>query len=120
MRVRSTITVIPVTGAEVAMGQLASVEVCAGAGGQALGLKQAGFAHQGLVELDADACQTLHRHRAARCPVIQADLEVDGRVCGHVDLLAGGLPCLPFSIAGKQLGHHDERNPFRMRCGSSK
>jgi DNA (cytosine-5)-methyltransferase 1 len=94
MRVRSS--------AEGAMEQLTSVELCAGAGGQALGLEQAGFAHQGLVELDADACQTLHRNRAARWPVIQADLaQVDGRAFGHIDLLAGGLPCPPFSVAGK-------------------
>ncbi|GAA0774990.1 DNA cytosine methyltransferase [Roseibium denhamense] len=29
-----------------------------------------------------------------------------------VDLLAGGLPCPPFSVAGKQLGEKDERNLF--------
>jgi DNA (cytosine-5)-methyltransferase 1 len=113
MRVRFTITVIPDTSAEDAMEQLTSVELCAGAGGQALGLERAGFAHQGLVELDADACQTLRRNRAGRWPVIQADLaEVDGRVFGRVDLLAGGLPCPPFTVAGKQLGQRDERDLF--------
>jgi DNA (cytosine-5)-methyltransferase 1 len=30
----------------------------------------------------------------------------------HVDLLSGGLPCPPFSIAGKKLGESDERNLF--------
>ena len=96
------------------MGQLGSVEICAGAWRvQALGLEQAGFAHQGVVELDADACQTLRRNRAAQWTVIQADLaEVDGRAFRHVDLLSGGLPCPPFSIAGKQLGQHDERDLF--------
>jgi hypothetical protein len=96
-----------------AVEQLTSVEICAGAGGQALGLEQAGFAHQGVVELDADACRTLWRNKAARWTIIQADVaEVDGRKFAQVDLLAGGLPCPPFSIAGKQRGHHDERDLF--------
>jgi DNA (cytosine-5)-methyltransferase 1 len=93
--------------------QLTSVEICAGAGGQALGLEQAGFAHQGVVELDADACQTLQRNRGARWGIIQSDLaEVDGRAFPQTDLLAGGVPCSPFSIAGKQLGRDDERDLF--------
>lgn len=29
-----------------------------------------------------------------------------------IDLLAGGLPCPPFSVSGKQLGELDERNLF--------
>ena len=83
------------------------------ADGHALGLEQAGFAHQGVIDLDADACQTLRRNRAAQWTIIQADLaEVDGRAFRHVDLLSGGLPCPPFSIAGKQLGQHDERDLF--------
>jgi DNA (cytosine-5)-methyltransferase 1 len=36
----------------------------------------------------------------------------DGRPFKGTDLLAGGLPCPPFSIAGKQLGELDERNLF--------
>jgi DNA (cytosine-5)-methyltransferase 1 len=31
---------------------------------------------------------------------------------GDVDLIAGGVPCPPFSIAGKQLGSDDERDMF--------
>jgi DNA (cytosine-5)-methyltransferase 1 len=93
--------------------QLTSVEICAGAGGQALGLEQAGFAHRGVVELDAAACQTLKRNRGARWSIIRSDLaEVDGRAFSETDLLAGGVPCPPFSIAGKQLGRDDERDLF--------
>jgi DNA (cytosine-5)-methyltransferase 1 len=93
--------------------QLTSVEICAGAGGQALGLEQAGFVHQGVVELDPSACQTLQRNRGARWSIIQADLaEVDGRAFAGADLLSGGVPCPPFSIAGKQLGRDDERDLF--------
>jgi DNA (cytosine-5)-methyltransferase 1 len=89
-----------------------SIEFCAGAGGQALGLEQAGFDHAALVEIEADFCKTLRLNRPqwdVRC----ADMnEFDGRSFKGVDLLAGGLPCPPFSVAGKQLGDLDERNLF--------
>ncbi len=39
--------------------QLTSIEICAGAGGQAIGLHQAGFGHLALVEIDAHAVETL-------------------------------------------------------------
>jgi DNA (cytosine-5)-methyltransferase 1 len=89
------------------------VEICAGAGGQALGLEQAGFEHEAAVEIDADACETLRRNRGARWKVVEDDVaNLDGRPFAGIDLLAGGVPCPPFSIAGKQLGHGDERDLF--------
>ena len=95
------------------MGELTSLEICAGAGGQALGLEQAGFTHEAAVELDADACETLRRNRGAEWKIIEDDVaNVDGRAFRHVDLLAGGVPCPPFSIAGKQLGQDDDRDLF--------
>lgn len=91
---------------------LTSVEMCAGAGGQALGLEQAGFEHEALVEIDAHCCNTLRENRP-HWNVIEEDLGgFDGRPYKGVDLLAGGLPCPPFSIAGKQLGKNDERDLF--------
>ena len=91
---------------------LFSVEMCAGAGGQALGLEHAGFAHTALVEIDEDCCRTLRFNRP-QWNVHCTDLSgFDGRPYQGVDLLAGGLPCPPFSIAGKQLGERDERNLF--------
>lgn len=92
--------------------QMNSVEMCAGAGGQALGLERAGFQHACLIENDFDACATL-RHNRPNWDVQRQDLnDFDGRPFRGVELLAGGLPCPPFSRAGKQLGESDERNLF--------
>ncbi|AWE41734.1 MULTISPECIES: DNA cytosine methyltransferase [unclassified Actinobaculum] len=89
-----------------------SVELCAGAGGQALGLEQAGFEHVALVEYDAWASSTLRLNRP-QWNVVEDDLnEWDGARYKGVDLVAGGVPCPPFSVAGKQLGASDERDLF--------
>ena len=89
-----------------------SIEFCAGAGGQALGLEQAGFDHNALIEIEPDFAATLRFNRPnwdVRC----ADMNgFDGRPFAGTELFAGGLPCPPFSIAGKQLGELDERNLF--------
>jgi len=92
---------------------LRSVEICAGAGGQALGLEQAGFGHEAVVEIDADACETLRLNRGSAWKVVEGDVAgLDGRAFRGIDLLAGGVPCPPFSIAGRQLGADDERDLF--------
>lgn len=89
-----------------------SIEFCAGAGGQALGLEQAGFRHEALVEIERDFARTLTLNRPSWDVRVEDMNEFDGRPFKGVDLLAGGLPCPPFSIAGKQLGERDERNLF--------
>ncbi|MCH0570929.1 DNA (cytosine-5-)-methyltransferase [Streptomyces sp. MUM 136J] len=97
------------------MADLKAVEICAGAGGQALGLELAGFDHALAVELDKNAVATLKENRAGwdvRCGDV-ADEEIwKPEEFKGVDLLAGGVPCPPFSIAGKQLGATDERDLF--------
>lgn len=91
---------------------MTSVEICAGAGGQAIGLEQAGFRHLVLVEIEPLACETLKRNRP-EWNVIQMDLRNFSAIPYEgVDLLAGGVPCPPFSIAGKQLGQLDDRDLF--------
>ncbi len=91
-----------------------SLELCAGAGGQALGMEKAGFEHTCLVEIDHDACSTLKLNRPY-WNIIEDDLhEFDARPWKGIDLLSGGFPCPPFSVAGKQMGEKDDRNLFEV------
>lgn len=90
------------------------VEICAGAGGQALGLHRAGFDHVLAVELDKFAAETLRQSTGFEVaegdvadPTVWRPSDYEG-----VDLLAGGVPCPPFSVAGRQLGSSDERDLF--------
>ncbi|WAX58536.1 DNA cytosine methyltransferase [Jatrophihabitans cynanchi] len=102
-------------------GPLTSVELFAGGGGMALGTRKAGFEHVGLVEWNKNAAAIL-RHNATKHPDLwtpdhvheqdvrlwlqQTDIESD------VDLVAGGPPCQPFSLAGVHAGDMDNRNMF--------
>lgn len=91
---------------------LTCIEICAGAGGQALGLDMAGFHHIALVEYEKEYCNVLKANRP-KWNVICADVhDFDGTQYTGVDLLAGGVPCPPFSIASKQLGKEDDRDLF--------
>lgn len=97
------------------MPALSSIELCAGGGGQALGLERAGFDHKALVENDQWARATLKLNRPSWNVLEgeQCDLtKFDARPFYGVDLVAGGVPCPPFSKAGKQLGADDERDLF--------
>ena len=89
------------------MAQLTCVEICAGAGGQSLGIEQGGFRHEAVVEIDPSACETLRRNRAD-WKIVEDDVHnVDGRGLAGIDLFSGGVPCPPFSVAGRQLGAQD-------------
>jgi len=102
------------------MYQYTSIEICAGAGGQALGLHNAGFKHKLLIEIEKPACKTLEFNNLTHslgwenivegCVEYFAEHEAD-KYKG-IDLVAGGVPCPPFSKAGKQLGKDDERDLF--------
>jgi DNA (cytosine-5)-methyltransferase 1 len=92
--------------------EMTVVEICAGAGGQSVGLESAGFRHILAVEIDRDAVATLRANRP-EWHVHEGDVrEIRGFRVPRTDLLAGGVPCPPFSMAGKQLGADDERDLF--------
>ncbi len=91
---------------------LTALEICAGAGGQAIGLEAAGFGLAAAIEIDTHACNTLRENRPHWQVIEDSITRVDGSQFRGVDLFAGGVPCPPFSIAGKQLGNNDDRDLF--------
>lgn len=88
----------------------------------ALGLSTAGFSPALLYELDEHACDTLRDNDVAvdpplLCGVRQTDIrEVDWTEVEEIGipvrLLAAGVPCQPFSLAGRHLADRDGRNLF--------
>lgn len=88
------------------------IEFCAGGGGQALGLEMAGFECEAAIEIDTHCCTTLRANRPW-WDVRNDDMRnVEAGRWKGVDLLAAGVPCPPFSVAGKQLGSEDDRDMF--------
>lgn len=88
-----------------------SVDLFCGAGGLTLGLQRAGWRTAAAVEYDSSACLT-YRHNFPDVRLFEGDVRrVDFReFAGSVDLVAGGPPCQPFSVAGNQRAHDDPRD----------
>ena len=89
------------------------VSAFAGIGGMDLGFEQAGWKCVGQVELDKHARSVLERHwpEVPKHDDITTAIEWADRIglVGGVDVVAGGFPCQPFSVAGKRLGRDDLR-----------
>jgi DNA (cytosine-5)-methyltransferase 1 len=115
------------TSADAAIGapRPAVVSLFSGGGGLDLGLEMAGFSTRVAVEVEPYACETLRRNRDAAnvlqggglyldgCAVIEKDVRrVSGAEVlraarlrrGEAAILAGGPPCVTFSVAGRRLG----------------
>lgn len=85
------------------------VSLFSGAGGMDLGFKQAGCKIIYALDSDPDACETYRRNIGPH--IVCADArEVNGYDLPECDVIIGGPPCQPFSIAGKRLGEKDPRN----------
>ncbi|HZQ37078.1 MAG TPA: DNA (cytosine-5-)-methyltransferase [Dehalococcoidia bacterium] len=93
---------------------LRSLSLFSGGGGLDLGFERAGYGHVASYDI-LDICgETLRLNRptwqvlsGAAGDVTQVDWDV---YAGKVDLVHGGPPCQPFSVAGYQLGYGDRRN----------
>jgi DNA (cytosine-5)-methyltransferase 1 len=94
------------------LSELTVVEIRAGAGVQALGLEQAGFAHAAARDrppMPARRCG-LTRQAGRSSKTTWPTWTGTGSPTSTCPL--GGVPCPPFSIAAKQLGRDDDRDLF--------
>ena len=93
-----------------------SVEICAGAGAQALGLESAGFDPVLLIDSKADACFTIDLNRPGWdvicMDVGQFDPSMRPDTLG-VDLLSGGLPRVKSSATVSRAEDTEERGVLR-------
>lgn len=96
-----------------------SIELFAGAGGLALGMAKAGFAHEAIIDFNQYAMDNLRENKrrkvapVSKWPLIQDDVKnVRFSDFSPVDVISGGPPCQPFSIGGKHQGFLDSRDMF--------
>ena len=134
MRYRSRVTALPAQSVPSAAEAGTSIELFTGGGGLAIAMHKAGFRHLLAVEYDRRACQTLRAGNAVKYdpdaalparlndswPLVEGDVhDVDFTVLnGKVDVVAGGVPCQPWSLGGAHKGYEDKRNlwPELFRC----
>jgi DNA (cytosine-5)-methyltransferase 1 len=98
---------------------MTDIELFAGGGGMAVGLKKAGFSPSNFYEADANCCETLKTNIAGKKATLAGGVTM-GKAedaewtpfQGRVRLLAAGAPCQPFSLGGKHQADQDARNLF--------
>lgn len=80
-----------------------------GIGGLDLGLERAGMTVAWQAEIDPYCCQVLNRHWPA-VPNLGDVTTINWEDVPRVDVLTGGYPCQPFSLAGRRDGEYDPRH----------
>lgn len=88
------------------------LDLFAGIGGFSLAAHWLGWETAAFVERDK-FCQQVLRKNFGDVPIYDDICTFDGRPFrGAIDVISGGFPCQPFSVAGKQKGKDDERHLF--------
>lgn len=89
---------------------LNSIELFCGAGGLGLGLHNAGFQNQLLVDNDKDCIATVNSNGSIGAGICESvrDLDLE-QFAGKIDVMSGGFPCQAFSFAGMKRGFEDAR-----------
>lgn len=80
-----------------------------GIGGLDLGLERAGMAVRWQSEIDPYACRVLAKHWPG-VPNLGDITKIDWSTVERVDVICGGYPCQPFSLAGVRRGEDDPRH----------
>jgi DNA (cytosine-5)-methyltransferase 1 len=93
---------------------LSALSLFSGGGGLDLGFERAGYEHVAAYDV-LDVCGETLRANRPHWKVFSGEADgdattVDWKAYRGVDLVHGGPPCQPFSIAGKQEGANDARN----------
>ena len=78
-------------------------------GGFALAARWVGWETIGFCEIDP-YCQKVLRKHWPDVPIYDDIRELSGEEVGPVDIISGGYPCQPFSVAGERRGEKDDRH----------
>ena len=85
------------------------LDLFSGIGGFSLGLESVGMETAAFCDMDP-FCQKVLKKNWPDVPIHSDIKELDGNEYrGTVELVCGGFPCQPFSVAGKQGGSEDDR-----------